>query len=1188
MALSACGGGGGGSDPAPVNLQPTISGVPVASVAEGEDYSFQPTVNDPEGGALTCSIEGLPDWASFDPATCSISGTPGLDDGGEFTGIVITVSDGEHSVSLPAFSVIVEVNLQPTISGAPALSIVEGQDYSFQATVNDPEGDTLTCSIEGLPDWTTFDPATCTISGVPAVDDGGEYSDIVITVSDGEHSVSLPAFSVTVEESVSLSGKVIDGYVAGAVVFLDKNLNGQLDEGEPSAVTDNTGSYNLVLTGADVLAATQVPVRALLGEGATDIDTGEDFSSNPVLLSGLPLSSIDLGTAQNEGGVVTPFTTLVNDEVQDSLELVLAGSVTNEQLQQELLAAKASVSSELSQNADDTVLFGDFLNDELPEELKEELADAAIEATDDLQEAKARADELAEQLEDNQTVKTGKRRFSFVDWHTSELLYLVEEYSEIITKGDPRVVEGTAVKYFADAQYNLIMIDGEPGVYETAQWRETFSADGSFVGLSSWQVDKDRDGEKNFKGQSYRVGTYDDAAQSRDYMEYFDESSPSVEGARDNGRVFDDIDLIAAITEQDFSAVDMVQHKVESKQFGEGSLVSAVKFDEFAPTDLTKATYSESRTRTTTQDGVVTHLIEKDWDADGSINQLITETVSPDGTRTETNAKPVFARSGDRELEEYADFRWDGGELVSYWDERAETSRIVDGERVVEMTGARYVLDAESPVAALDLDGNKIKFQDWSTVFRKLGEGRTTDFTTYHHYALESYGFTKASDDIGQVMRVWEKGQNGLWVGYEFPEWGSQDIEDLEGQVFAALDAGVELSAFSDETIQGLSEYNVIRFSESFFVDEAGEARTWHIVNKFEGEWQVYETSLYELPNGWKLRLVPGGVRVLKGMYSSSIPLDAVDTEAGSFASRMDWNEYSPFYGFLDAEAAEEKLAQVIAEEEASRPRREVSIYFQLPNEMTSGLSEAELFQLYAEYELYAWNDESCDAVTQAVEDSTSMDSGIVRTSIGDFGALYTVKAYIDSTDCFKFLIHKDYENAVAGDLTFDMTQGYDGYVAYGVNELSYEEPELIYLPDQPEAPAAPDLTVPVDCSANPTGEIGPIGEDMWIRGSYVTGDNFAATPDTHKFDYVGNNRYQVKVTEPEATQFTFKFASQDWTNEYAADGSVTVDQTTYLVVASGVGTESIIDIPAAGDYVYLFEVNDNLDGGNLLVTECN
>jgi hypothetical protein len=72
---------------------------------QGHAYSFTPSAHDPDGDALTFSIVNRPPWANFNTATGTLSGTPGAGDVGVFSGIVISVSDGEASVSLPSFSI---------------------------------------------------------------------------------------------------------------------------------------------------------------------------------------------------------------------------------------------------------------------------------------------------------------------------------------------------------------------------------------------------------------------------------------------------------------------------------------------------------------------------------------------------------------------------------------------------------------------------------------------------------------------------------------------------------------------------------------------------------------------------------------------------------------------------------------------------------------------------------------------------------------------------------------------------------------------------------------------------------------------------------------------------------------------------------------------------------------------------
>ncbi len=102
---SETGSAGGGQQPQ--NSPPTISGNPQTAVMIGDNYSFTPSASDPDGDALTFSIQNLPVWASFDSSIGRLSGWPTLGDVGVFERVVISVTDGQASASTPGFSIIV-------------------------------------------------------------------------------------------------------------------------------------------------------------------------------------------------------------------------------------------------------------------------------------------------------------------------------------------------------------------------------------------------------------------------------------------------------------------------------------------------------------------------------------------------------------------------------------------------------------------------------------------------------------------------------------------------------------------------------------------------------------------------------------------------------------------------------------------------------------------------------------------------------------------------------------------------------------------------------------------------------------------------------------------------------------------------------------------------------------------------
>jgi hypothetical protein len=270
LALSACAPGGDekaaapNSSPGTPPSTPTISGTPNTSVQATVNYQFTPTANDADGKALTFQITNRPTWATFNAATGALTGVPAAGNIGTTSGIVITVTDGTRSASLPAFAIQVTAapNLAPTITGTPAVGAQVGAMYSFQPQASDPEGRPLTFSIQNMPPWATFNTSTGVLSGTPVAI--GSHTRIVISVSDGSISVALPAFDITVTStgnraptisgSPSLAGQVTIGYsFTPTASDADGNPLTFSIQNRPTWATFNTSTGRL--SGIPVLAA---------------------------------------------------------------------------------------------------------------------------------------------------------------------------------------------------------------------------------------------------------------------------------------------------------------------------------------------------------------------------------------------------------------------------------------------------------------------------------------------------------------------------------------------------------------------------------------------------------------------------------------------------------------------------------------------------------------------------------------------------------------------------------------------------------------------------------------------------------------------------------------------------------------------------------------------------------------------
>ncbi len=263
-----------------VNDAPAISGAPPVTINEGAIYNFVPAVSDVDGDDLTFSINQAPVWASFDPTTGALTGTPGNGDVGVSANIVISVSDGVESVDLPSFNIdVLNVNEAPVIGGMAPTNATVGQLYSFAPVVSDADvGDMLSYSATGLPAWLSLNPLTGLVSGIPADVNVGSYEGIAITVSDGEESVSLAAFGIQVSPGVDGDGDNFSDYQES---LDDTNPADPLDYYDltppvltaPEAVTVDANALYTTVHLTQLLGLATDSSNAAIGEALADLVT---------------------------------------------------------------------------------------------------------------------------------------------------------------------------------------------------------------------------------------------------------------------------------------------------------------------------------------------------------------------------------------------------------------------------------------------------------------------------------------------------------------------------------------------------------------------------------------------------------------------------------------------------------------------------------------------------------------------------------------------------------------------------------------------------------------------------------------------------------------------------------------------------------------------------------------------------
>lgn len=112
--------------------------------------------------------------------------------------------------------------------------------------------------------------------------------------------------------TIVVIGKVADGYLANATVFLDKNGNYRLDAGEPLTTTAADGSYTLALDSADV---GRYPVVAIALSGMT-VDKDSNLPVPGSYLLSLPKEVVN---GQGHINFISPVSTQLREMLETGL-----------------------------------------------------------------------------------------------------------------------------------------------------------------------------------------------------------------------------------------------------------------------------------------------------------------------------------------------------------------------------------------------------------------------------------------------------------------------------------------------------------------------------------------------------------------------------------------------------------------------------------------------------------------------------------------------------------------------------------------------------------------------------------------------------------------------------------------------------------------------------------------------------
>ena len=281
-----------------VNDIPKINGSPATQINEDKNYNFTPTVSDDDiGDTLTFSITNKPSWASFDPNTGTLTGTPVNEDVGTANSILIEVTDSAGAKdSLPDFSItVLNVNDKPSISIIPDQTIDEDTTTEvLHFIISDVDTPVEQLSITAESSDTDLIPNENIVLG------SGENRTIVISPAPDKHGTCIITITVSDNELTTLQSFVL-------------TVNSIID---PAPIVDFTVTPDLIALGGTSTIAWNVEHADVSIDIDQDIGTATRSDSRTVSPS---LTTTYTLTAVGEGGTTSAQVTVEVDNVPPTM-----------------------------------------------------------------------------------------------------------------------------------------------------------------------------------------------------------------------------------------------------------------------------------------------------------------------------------------------------------------------------------------------------------------------------------------------------------------------------------------------------------------------------------------------------------------------------------------------------------------------------------------------------------------------------------------------------------------------------------------------------------------------------------------------------------------------------------------------------------------------------------------------------
>ena len=219
--------------------------------------------------------------------------------------IVLAACSSSDDAASPA--AIVPTNNAPTFTDPGTISVIEGSTAVATIEAKDLESGSAGVSqtITGGADAASFEITSAGVLTFAAAKDyetpGDSDADNVyeVTIQGSDQAGATATLNVSVTVTDAIEGRIIDGPLSGAQVFIDLDDDGTLDEGEVSVTSDENGFFK-----APPGVAAEGKTKKIVSIGGTDTQTGKELPKL-ALISVLP-------TDPTKPVSVTPLSTVIS------------------------------------------------------------------------------------------------------------------------------------------------------------------------------------------------------------------------------------------------------------------------------------------------------------------------------------------------------------------------------------------------------------------------------------------------------------------------------------------------------------------------------------------------------------------------------------------------------------------------------------------------------------------------------------------------------------------------------------------------------------------------------------------------------------------------------------------------------------------------------------------------------------